>query len=35
MADFEDSTSPTWSNIMNGQQKPKRRGKQTISLENL
>jgi malate synthase len=33
MADFEDSTSPTWSNIMNGQQNLKDAVNKTISLE--
>jgi malate synthase len=33
MADFEDSTSPTWSNLMTGQQNLKTPNK-TISLED-
>jgi malate synthase len=33
MADFEDNTSPTWSNLMTGQQNLKTPNK-TISLED-
>ena len=33
MADFEDSTSPTWSNLMTGQQNLKDAVNKTISLE--
>ena len=35
MADFEDSTSPTWSNIMTGQQNLKDAVNKTITLEDL
>ncbi|SFF30119.1 malate synthase A [Flavobacterium xueshanense] len=34
MADFEDSTSPTWSNLMTGQQNLKDAINKTISLED-
>jgi malate synthase len=34
MADFEDSTSPTWSNLMEGQQNLKDAVNKTISLED-
>ena len=34
MADFEDSTSPTWSNLMTGQQNLKDAVNKTISLED-
>ena len=34
MADFEDSTSPTWSNLMNGQQNLKDAVNKTITLED-
>ncbi|EIA09219.1 malate synthase A [Flavobacterium frigoris] len=34
MADFEDSTSPTWHNVMNGQQNLKDAVNKTISLED-
>lgn len=34
MADFEDSTSPTWSNLMTGQQNLKDAVHKTISLED-
>ena len=34
MADFEDSTSPTWSNLMTGQQNLKDTVNKTISLED-
>ena len=35
MADFEDSTSPTWSNLMTGQQNLKDAVNKTISLEDV
>lgn len=35
MADFEDSTSPTWSNLMSGQQNLKDAVNKTISLEDV
>ena len=34
MADFEDSTSPTWSNLMTGQQNLKDAVNKTITLED-
>jgi len=34
MADFEDSTSPTWSNLMTGQQNLKDAANRTITLED-
>jgi malate synthase len=34
MADFEDSTSPTWTNLMNGQQNLKDAVNKTIELED-
>lgn len=35
MADFEDSTSPTWSNLMTGQQNLKDAVNKTITLEDI
>ncbi len=35
MADFEDSTSPTWENLMNGQQNLKDAVAKTITLEDV
>jgi malate synthase len=35
MADFEDSTAPTWNNLLNGQINLRDANQQTISFENL